>query len=58
MDYSFFGSVMTVVMLIVFLGIVGWAFSARRRAAFEAAARVPFEEDEPRSDSVSRALHD
>jgi cytochrome c oxidase cbb3-type subunit 4 len=45
MDYSFFGSVMTVVMLVVFLGIVVWAWSAKRRAVFDAAARVPLEED-------------
>lgn len=58
MDYSLIGSVMTVVMLIVFLGIVGWAFSARRRAAFEAAARVPFEEEVPGGDSDRRVPHD
>lgn len=44
-DYSTFGSLMTVVMLIVFLAIVAWAYSGRRRADFEEAARVPFEED-------------
>jgi len=45
MDYSTFSSLMTVVMLVVFLGIVAWAYSSRRSAAFEEAARVPFEED-------------
>ena len=44
-DYAFYGSLMTVVMLIVFIGIVAWAYSGRRRAAFEDAARVPLEED-------------
>ena len=44
-DYGFYGSLMTVVMLIVFIGIVAWAYSGRRRAAFEDAARVPLEED-------------
>jgi cytochrome c oxidase cbb3-type subunit 4 len=52
MDYAFMGSLMTVVMLATFLGIVVWAWSAKRQAAFEAAARVPLEEDEP--DSFSR----
>jgi cytochrome c oxidase cbb3-type subunit 4 len=47
MDYSTFSSLMTVVMLAVFLGIVAWACSSRRRAAFDEAARVPFEEDAP-----------
>ena len=51
MDYTFLGSMMTVVMLATFLGIVVWAWSAKRQAAFEAAARTPLEDepgDEPR----------
>ena len=57
MNYSLFGSVMTVVMLVVFIGIVLWAWSGKRRAAFDAAARVPLEDDaEPseRGRSVQR----
>jgi len=45
MNYSLFGSVMTVVMLVVFVGIVLWAWSGKRRAAFDEAARVPLEDD-------------
>jgi len=45
MDYSFYSSAMTVLMLLIFLGIIAWASSSRRTAAFEEAARVPFEED-------------
>ena len=45
MDYSLFSSLMTVVMLVVFLGIVVWAYSSKRGADFEEAARVPFEDD-------------
>ncbi len=45
MDYTTFGSLMTVVMLVVFLAIVAWACSSKRSAQFDAAARVPFEED-------------
>ena len=32
------------------LGIVAWAFSSKRKAAFDEAARVPFE-DEPQIDN-------
>jgi cytochrome c oxidase cbb3-type subunit 4 len=53
MDYVLFSSVTTVVMLAVFLGIVGWAWSAKRRAAFDAAARVPLE-DEPGDETHHR----
>ena len=45
MDYSMLSSLMTVVMLVVFLCIVAWAYSSKRSAAFEEAARVPLEED-------------
>ncbi len=54
MDYGLISGAMTVVMLIAFLGIVAWALSAKRRAAFEAAARVPLEEDKPGGDSARR----
>jgi cytochrome c oxidase cbb3-type subunit 4 len=39
-------SAMTVIMFLVFLGIVVWAWSSKRRGAFDEAARLPFEEDE------------
>jgi cbb3-type cytochrome oxidase subunit 3 len=45
MNYSFLGSAMTVVMLVTFVGIVVWALGAGRNAAFDAAARVPMEDD-------------
>jgi cytochrome c oxidase cbb3-type subunit IV len=45
MDYSLFSSLMTVVMLVVFVGIVAWAYSGRRNADFAEAARVPLEDD-------------
>ena len=51
MDYSTLGSVTTVVMLVVFLGIVAWACSSRRNADFDEAARVPFEDEPPASDA-------
>ena len=40
--YSILGSVMTVVSFLVFIGIVMWACSSRRRGEFEAAAQAPF----------------
>jgi cytochrome c oxidase cbb3-type subunit 4 len=57
MDYSTFGSVTTVVMLVVFLAIVAWACSSRRNAQFEAAARVPFEEDIEPAQRASAGTH-
>ena len=46
MDINFVRSVSTVVLLAVFIGIVAWAWSSRRRADFEAAARLPLDEDD------------
>ena len=40
--YSVFSSVLTVLSFVIFVGIVAWAWSKRRRAAFEEAANAPF----------------
>ena len=42
MDYGTLSSIMTVVSLMTFIGIVLWAYSGRRKAAFERAAMEPF----------------
>ncbi|MEX0957704.1 MAG: cbb3-type cytochrome c oxidase subunit 3 [Burkholderiales bacterium] len=39
--------IFTVIMFVVFLGIVFWAFSGRRKEDFDKAARMPLEDDEP-----------
>lgn len=41
--------VMTAILIVLFAGIVAWAWSGRRRAAFDATARLPLEEDQPGS---------
>ena len=46
MDINTISTVITVAALITFLGIVAWAWSSRRRADFEAAARLPLDEDD------------
>ena len=45
MDINLLRSIITVVTLITFVGIVLWAWSGRNRARFEEAARLPFEQD-------------
>jgi cytochrome c oxidase cbb3-type subunit IV len=40
--YSVLSSAMTVVSFATFIGIVAWAWSNRRRAAFDEAANAPF----------------
>jgi cytochrome c oxidase cbb3-type subunit IV len=40
--YSVLGTITTVLSFVAFLGIVAWAWSGRRRKAFEDAANAPF----------------
>jgi cytochrome c oxidase cbb3-type subunit 4 len=46
MDINTVRTVITVAAMLAFLGIVAWAYSSRRKEDFDAAARLPFEEDE------------
>lgn len=46
MDITALRSIVTVVSLLVFLGIIWWAFSRRNKKRFEEDARLPFEGDE------------
>ena len=41
MDINLVRSILTAVMFAVFMGIVLWAWSGRRKSDFEAAARLP-----------------
>lgn len=45
MDLNDLRAAITVISLLVFVGIVIWAYSRRNRARFEEAARLPFEND-------------
>ena len=47
MDLNTLRSATTVVLLLIFIGIVAWAWSHRRQAAFDAAARLPLIDDTP-----------
>lgn len=46
MDINLLRSVTTAVLFAVFVGIVLWAWSGKRRADFEAAARLPLDDDQ------------
>ena len=40
--FTFLGSATTVLAFVAFIGIVVWAYSSRRRQAFDEAANAPF----------------
>jgi len=46
MESSLFHSVWTVIVLILFVGIVAWAWSGRQKQRFDEAAHIPFDDDE------------
>ena len=46
MDITFMRAAVTVTGLVLFLALVVWAWSRRRRDDFEAAARLPFADSE------------
>ncbi|MDP3254190.1 MAG: cbb3-type cytochrome c oxidase subunit 3 [Hydrogenophaga sp.] len=45
MDINDLRSIVTVVSLLTFLGIVAWAWSRSNRDRFDEAARIPFEDE-------------
>ena len=49
MDINILRSIATVVAFVVFIAIVLWAYSDRSKAAFDQAARLPFDEDDDSS---------
>jgi cytochrome c oxidase cbb3-type subunit 4 len=47
MMFTLIDSVLTIVVMVVFIGIVLWAWSSKRAKAFDEAANLPFTEDKP-----------
>ena len=37
--------IVTLLLMLLFIGVVVWAYSARRRQTYDHAARMPLEED-------------
>jgi cytochrome c oxidase cbb3-type subunit 4 len=49
MDIGMFRGIMTAVLLGLFVWLCVWAYSKSRRQAFDAAARLPLEEEQQES---------
>lgn len=45
MDFGLAQGIWTIIVLVVFVGIVIWAWSGKRKKYFDEAARIPFDED-------------
>lgn len=46
MDINVLRGLMTLVLMIAFLGLVFWAYSKNRKPAFDEAANLPFADEE------------
>jgi len=46
--YAILDSLWTLLLLVVFLGIVIWAWSGKRKKSFDEASRLPLTDDEPK----------
>lgn len=46
MDINDLRSLVTVLSFVAFIGIVVWAWSAKRKSSFDEAAQLPFDEDD------------
>ncbi len=46
MDIGIFRGLVTGTLLVLFISLVFWAWSKRRKSAFDAAARLPLEEND------------
>ena len=44
MTMSLFHAIWTGLLLMIFIGIVAWAYSGKRRERFDAAARLPLDD--------------
>lgn len=43
---AMFHSIWSVFILVIFLGIVAWVFSSKRKQAFDEAGRIPLDDDD------------
>jgi cytochrome c oxidase cbb3-type subunit 4 len=45
MNFGLIHSVWTVLLFVLFIGIIVWAWSAKRKKSFDQAARLPLEDE-------------
>jgi len=55
MSATFVQSVWTVMAFVVFIAIVIWAYSKRKKPDFEKAGRIAMDDDKPVTDSMNKA---
>ncbi len=58
MDTGTFRGLITLILIIGFVGIVWWAYSKRRKPDFEEAANLPFADDDESLPGEKTATHE
>jgi cytochrome c oxidase cbb3-type subunit 4 len=56
MDINTLRGLSTLFLLIVFIGLIFWAYSGKRKKAFDEAANLPFADDEINDRSMSASV--
>lgn len=54
MEITVFHGLWTAVLLVIFVGIVLWAWSGKRKVAFDEAARIPLQDDDPEAGGTAQ----
>ena len=49
-----FHSIWTILVMVIFIGIVIWAYSGRRKKAFDEAAQLPFADEAAHRNTVQQ----
>ena len=57
MDINVIRSAITVALFVLFILLCVYAWSGRRRAEFDAASRMPFEDDDSAEPTTARERH-
>ncbi|OOG22893.1 cytochrome-c oxidase [Thioalkalivibrio denitrificans] len=50
MSFGFVQGLITIVLMVLFVGIVVWAYSSRQKKRFDEASMLPFAEDDAQGD--------
>ncbi|WP_092009069.1 cbb3-type cytochrome oxidase subunit 3 [Marinobacter daqiaonensis] len=58
MDINDFRGIQTILVMLVFFGIVWWAYSAHRKKKNDEAAQLPFDDDEIAERTVQQEKQD
>jgi cytochrome c oxidase cbb3-type subunit 4 len=54
MDIGTVRGLVTLVVMLAFIGLVAWAYSKRRKADFDEMAQMPFRENPPEDEKGSK----